>query len=205
MANKNVKFEREMLDMFVAERNKLDSQIEQYEGKREELYNTVVGLENAIKDTEKANMDMKSGTVPMNAIAYVENETKLVGLREQLEVAKKEFNTYDRLGNRVKEDVYTPLFEHRGAVQREFKENAVEVQKEIFKALQRVEELCNSLYDLGTEYELEFRYIPHPQSQYCTFNATPHITAVLSRFGIMNRGKIEYSKGLTSTLYDFEK
>lgn len=200
-----VKFEREMLDMFVAERNKLDSQIEQYEGKREELYNTVVGLENAIKDTEKANMDMKSGTVGMNAITYVENETKLVGLREQLEVAKKEFNTYDRLGDRVKEDVYTPLFEHRGAVQYEFKENAVEVQKEIFKALQRVEELCNSLYDLSAEYSEEFRYIPHPQSQYCTFNATPYITTVLSRFGIMNRGKIEYSKAVTSTLYDFEK
>ena len=202
---KKIKFDKTALEGFVAERTILDKQIADYEDNKNRLYEGVSKIENEILIVQKANKDMKSGHTQMNAVEYLNNENKLVELSDQLDKAKKDYDTFSKVGDKLKEDVYTPLLNNKEDVDREFNSNAVLIQKEMFKALKTVEEMCGLLSDLSLEYREEFAYIPHSKAQYCNFNHTPFITTVLSRFGIVNRAKIEYNTTVTTDLYEFEK
>lgn len=202
---RKLKLERKALDRFVEQRSILDKQIADYEDAKSRLYESVSKIENEILTTQKANNDMKFGHTQMNAVEYLNNENKLLQLADQLDKAKKEYNTFSRVGEKLKEDVYTPLLNNKEDVDAEFRDNAVLIQKEMFKALKTVEEMCGLLSDLSLEYREEFAYIPHSKAQYCNFNHTQFITTVLSRFGIVNRAKIEYNTTVTTDLYEFEK
>lgn len=202
---RKLKLERKALERFVEQRSILDKQIADYEDAKSGLYESVSKIENEILTVQTANNDMKSGHTPMDAMQYLLNESKLVELSDQLDKAKKDYDTFSRVGDKLKEDVYTPLLANKEDVDREFNSNAVLIQKEMFKALKTVEEMCGLLSDLSLEYREEFAYIPHSKAQYCNFNHTPFITTVLSRFGIVNRAKIEYNTTVTTDLYEFEK
>lgn len=202
---RKLKLERKALERFVEERSILDKQIADYEDAKSRLYESVSKIENEILTTQKANNDMKFGHTQMNAVEYLQNENKLLQLADQLDKAKKEYDTFSRVGEKLKEDVYTPLLNNKEDVDTEFRDNAVLIQKEMFKALKTVEEMCGLLSDLSLEYREEFAYIPHSKAQYCNFNHTQFITTVLSRFGIVNRAKIEYNTTVTTELYEFEK
>lgn len=202
---RKLKLERKALERFVEQRSILDKQIADYEDAKSGLYESVSKIENQILTVQTANNDMKSGHTPMDAMQYLLNESKLVELSDQLDKAKKDYDTFSRVGDKLKEDVYTPLLANKEDVDREFNSNAVLIQKEMFKALKTVEEMCGLLSDLSLEYREEFAYIPHSKAQYCNFNHTPFITTVLSRFGIVNRAKIEYNTTVTTDLYEFEK
>lgn len=200
-----LKVEKKALEKFVANRSIFDKQIADYEDAKNGLYEVVSEIENEILMCKKSNEDMKYGRQQMDAVEYLQNENKIVELTAQLEKAKADYNTFSKVGEKMKEDVYTPLLDNKGDVDAEFRNNAVAIQKEMFKALKTVEEMCNLLTDLSEEYREEFRYIPHSKAKYCNFDYMAYITTVLSRFGIVNRGKIGYTQSLTTDLYEFEK
>lgn len=197
-----------VLNKFVKVRNDLDKQLQEVQDNREGLMITLSSTEEQVNQLKVNNQDMVNGILKMDVLKYISNNTELVKLESTLDKARDDVMTYDNLIESMTENIYNPLVEefiNSGVLVEEFNRNSLELRKELFKTLQKVEELSNELYQLEDTYRTEVNSIPHKKCQYVSFDVRASINRVLSRFGIKPMSKFKYTQHITTELYDFEK
>lgn len=192
------KAEKEIKEIEI-ELNKIETEIETLKGTRE---TSAAELDLLVQETE----NMVNGSVKMEALKYLKNKNKISKLEKEIKALDEDLENYITIYNSTFTMLNETLFEkylRGGILTQEFNENALDLQKKLFKILCQAEAVIKEMDDLSNKYIDTRNKINHNKAHLYEFRNYGLINKVLSRFGL--RDKIRYSTAITHDKYNFEE
>lgn len=191
------KAEKEIKEIEI-ELNKIETEIETLKATRG---TSAAELDLLVQETEK----MVNGEVKMEALKYIKNKTNISKLEKEVKAIDEDLENHITIYNSTFTMLNETLFEkylRGGLLSNEFSENALDIQKKLFKILSQAEEVIKEMDDLSNKYINTRDKIDHPKTWNYEFRNYGFINKVLSRFGL--RDQVRYNTSITHEKYNFE-
>lgn len=145
----------------------------------------------------------------------IKDTVKFLTLRNDIQMLEKEIETLEETVS-LSNDMYNEFCESKfnkiydtflktgneETVDKEFRSNMLVLQNEMFKKFLEIEEICNKMDELGSEYRETVCQLPHERMRYHSYDTLLYKNRVHQRFNV--RSIVGYYTGITDKKEDFE-